>query len=72
MGESTKRFDGDAELLPLAKAAEVAGVSARTLGLWARRGLVASVLTTEGRRLISRGELAKHVITLNPAQPPED
>ena len=72
MGESTKRYDGDAELLPLARAAQVAGVSTRTLDLWARRGLVASVLTTEGRRLISRAELAKHVVTLNPAQPPDD
>ena len=66
------RFDGDGELLPLGKAAEIAGVSARTLDLWARRGLIASVLTTDRRRLISRAELAKHVVTLNPAQPPDD
>ena len=66
------RFDGDAELVPLAKAAEIAGVSARTLDLWARRGLIASVLTKDRRRLISRAELATHVVTLNPAQPPDD
>ena len=64
--------NGGTELLPIADAAEVAGISARTLASWARRGLIESVLTDDGRRLISRAELAKHVVTPTRAEPPEE
>lgn len=64
--------DGGTDLLPLVDAAEIAGISARTLALWAKRGLIRSVLTSDGRRLISRTELAKHVVTPSAAQPPDE
>ncbi len=66
------RFERDAELLPLADAAAMVGISARTLALWTRRGLIRSVVTRDGRRLISRDDLARCVVTPDRTETPDD
>ena len=66
------RFEGDTELLGFADAAAIAGISTRTLAFWARRGLIESVVTADGQRFVTRGELAKHVVMPNQAEPPDD
>ena len=63
--------DGDTDLLPLADAAEVVGISLKTLDRWVRWGIIEAEVAEDGRRLIRRSELARHVVRMRGPHPPD-
>lgn len=63
--------DGDTDLLPLADAAEVVGISLKTLDRWVRWGIIEAEVAADGRRLIRRSELARHVVRMTGPHPPD-
>lgn len=49
--------ESDQELLPIAEAAKILGVSADTVRRWEREGKITPVRTLGGHRRFARGEL---------------
>ena len=63
--------DDESDFLSLAEAAEMFGVSVRTLERWTWDGRIPSEVTEDGRRIFRRAEVAERVLNLRHAPPPE-
>jgi excisionase family DNA binding protein len=59
--------DDEPECLSLVEAAEIFGVSPRTLERWARAGRIPSEVTRDGRRIFRHAEVVKRVVGLRRA-----
>ena len=67
----TVPFDGESDYLSLAEAAEMFGVSVRTLERWTRDGRIPSEVFEDGRRILRRADVAERVVRLRRAPRPE-
>ncbi len=62
----------DPELLTIAEAAELVGISATTLARWVQEGRIPSEVNAEGQRAVRRSELMERVVRMDPRSSPDD